>query len=38
MGLGHMGPGCEQQAYVAGNTQTPPSGPTTAKIPLFFHP
>ena len=26
MGLGHMGPGCEQQAYVAGNTQTPPSG------------
>ena len=26
MGLGHMGPGCEQQAYVAGNTQTPSYG------------
>ena len=30
---GHMGPGCEQQAYVAGNTQTPPSGPHHCEDP-----
>ena len=33
MGLGHKGPGCEQQAYVAGNTQTPPSGPHHCEDP-----
>ena len=33
MELGHMGPGCEQQAYVAGNTQTPPSGPHHCEDP-----
>ena len=38
MGLRHMGPGCEQLAYVAANPQTPPSRPPKAKIPLFFHP
>ena len=27
MELGHMGPGCEQLAYVAANPQTPPSRP-----------
>ena len=38
MGLGHKGPGCEQQAYVGGNTQTPPSGPHHCEDPPFFHP
>ena len=33
MGLGHVGPGCEQQAYVAGNTQTPPSDPHHCEDP-----
>ena len=33
MGLGHMVPGCELQAYVAGNTQTPPSGPHHCEDP-----
>ena len=28
-----MGPGCEHQAYVAGNTQTPPSGPQHCEDP-----
>ena len=28
MGLGHMGPGSKQLAYVAANPQTPPGRPT----------
>ena len=33
MGLRHMGPGCEQLAYVAANPQTPPSRPPPCKDP-----
>ena len=33
MELGHMGPGCEQLAYVAANPQTPPSRPHHCEDP-----
>ena len=33
MDLGHMGPGCEQLAYVAANPQTPPSLPHHCEDP-----
>ena len=33
MELGHMGPGCEQLAYVAANPQTPPSRPRHCEDP-----
>ena len=38
MGLGNKGPGCEQLAYVAATRRPLRHVPTTAKIPLFFHP
>ena len=33
MELGHMGPGCQQLAYVAANPQTPPSRPHHCEDP-----